>query len=216
MLKRKERWDPKLNPRNVNFFPGDITEKRRSTFSASFHKLCPGIKTPKKDEHINLGSPLGPKSQADSLEKKINELEKVNGIVEKLDALCGFVMLKNCFSFPKLLYVMSIAVGNTFRQLSAKCAGYHVSESRLARYGNRQIGVGNKRCAELVSNVFRYLIENPQPKENVILKVDFENAFNSINRQFMLEKISETHPEDYKYSHSAYSQPSFLFFTVIQ
>ena len=28
----------------------------------------------------------------------------------------------------------------------------------------------------------------------------------------MLEKTSELHPEDYKYSHSAYSQPSFLFY----
>ena len=73
-----------------NFFLGDITEKRRSTILASFHKLCPGIKTPKKDELIILGSPLGPKSQADLLEKTINELEKVNGIVEKLDAHYGF------------------------------------------------------------------------------------------------------------------------------
>ena len=73
-----------------------------------------------------------------------------------------------------------IAVGNTFRQLSAKCAGYHVFESRQARYGNRQEDVGTKRGAELASHVFRCLIENPQPEENVILKIDFENAFNSM------------------------------------
>ena len=29
LLERKERWDSKLNTRNVTFFPGDITEKRR-------------------------------------------------------------------------------------------------------------------------------------------------------------------------------------------
>ena len=34
------------------FSPGDITEKRRSTTLASFQKLCPGIKTPKKVELI--------------------------------------------------------------------------------------------------------------------------------------------------------------------
>ena len=28
----------------------------------------------------------------------------------------------------------------------------------------------------------------------------------------MLEKVFEIHPEDYKYSHSAYSQPCFLFY----
>ena len=69
-----------------NLFLGDITEKRQSTILASFQKLCPGIKTPKKVELIILGSPLGPKSEADLLEKKINELETINGIFEKLDA----------------------------------------------------------------------------------------------------------------------------------
>ena len=107
-----------------------------------------------------------------------------------------------------------IAIGNTFRRVSAKCAGYHVFESRQARYGNRQVGVGTKRGAELASQVFCCLIESPQPKENVILKIDFENAFKSINRQFMPEKVFEIHPEVYKYSHSAYSQPSFLFLVI--
>ena len=77
-----------------NFFLVDITEKRRSTNLASLQKLCPGIKTPKKDELIILGSPLGPKSQADFLEKKINELENVNGIVKQLDAHYGFLCRK--------------------------------------------------------------------------------------------------------------------------
>ena len=54
-------------------------------------------------------------------------------------------------------------------------------ESRQARYGNPQLGLGTKRGAELAPQVFRCLIENPQPKENVILKIDFENAFTSIN-----------------------------------
>ena len=81
--------------------------------------------------------------------------------------------------------VRPIAVGNTFRRLSAKCAGFHVFESRQARYVNRQVGVGTKRGAQLDSHVFRCLIESPQPKENAILKIHVENAFNSINRQFM-------------------------------
>ena len=38
-----------------------------------------------------------------------------------------------------------IAVGNTFRRLSAKCAEYHVFEARQARYGNRRVGVGTKK-----------------------------------------------------------------------
>ena len=40
------------------------------------------------------------------MEKIIKELEKVNGIVEKLDAHYGFFMLENCFSLLKLLYFL--------------------------------------------------------------------------------------------------------------
>ena len=90
-----------------------------------------------------------------------------------------------------------IAVGNTFRRLSAKCAAYHCFKSRQARYGSRQVGVGTKRGAELASHIFRCLRESPQPKENVILKIDIENAFNLINRQFFLEETFERHHEVY-------------------
>ena len=59
-----------------------------------------------------------------------------------------------------------IAVGNTFRRLSAKCAGYYVFESRQARYGSRQVGVGTKGGAEMASHVFRCcLIGSPEPKK---------------------------------------------------
>ena len=87
-----------------NFFNGDIIEKRRPTILTSFHKLCPGIKTPMKDELIILGSLLGSKSQAELLEKKSIELDKGIGILEKLDAHYSFFLLKNCLSVPKSLY----------------------------------------------------------------------------------------------------------------
>ena len=89
-MKRKKRWDSKLNPQTAIVFLGDITEKRPSTFLASFQKVGPGIKTPTNNKLLFLGSPLSPKSQADLLEKKVFELEIVNGVVEKLDALYGF------------------------------------------------------------------------------------------------------------------------------
>ena len=42
----------------------------------------------------------------------------------------------------------TVAVGNTFRRLFAKCAGYHVFESPQARYGNREVVVGTKWGAD--------------------------------------------------------------------
>ena len=101
-----------------------------------------------------------------------------------------------------------IAVGNIFRRLSAKCAGYHVFESRQERYGNRQVGVGTKRGGL----TFPLFDRNPSAQRKRNFENFFENAFISINQQFMIVKIFEIHPEVYKYSHSAYSQPSFLFY----
>ena len=86
---------------------------------------------------------------------------------------------------------------------------FRITSSKIWKSTNR---CRHQRGTELASHVFRCLIESPQPKENDILKIDFENAFNSINRQLMLEKKFEIHPEVYKYSHSAYSQPSFLLY----
>ena len=48
------------------------------------------MKTPRKDEPIIFGSPLGPESQADLLKKTNNELEKGNVNTRKLDAHYGF------------------------------------------------------------------------------------------------------------------------------
>ena len=83
------------------FFPGAITEKRRSTILASFQKLCSEIKTPKKDELIILGSPLGPKSQ-ETYRKKIMNW-KINEIVEKLDAHYGFFYVEKVLQFAKVV-----------------------------------------------------------------------------------------------------------------
>ena len=41
----------KINPKKCELFIlGDVTVKRRSTILASFEKICPGIKTPTKEE----------------------------------------------------------------------------------------------------------------------------------------------------------------------
>ena len=88
------------------FFLGDITEKRRSTILASFQKLCPRSKHQiKMTLSFLVHRSARNHKQADLLGKKINEMEKVDGIVEKLDAHYGFFMLKNCFSLPKLYFL---------------------------------------------------------------------------------------------------------------
>ena len=62
IVEAEETLGLKIKPKKCEvFFLGDITEKRRSTILASLKKLCPGIKTPKKDKlsflvHCSVGN----------------------------------------------------------------------------------------------------------------------------------------------------------------
>jgi len=50
------------------------------------------------------------------------------------------------------------------------------------------------------------------PKDSVVVKLDFSNAFNSLHRTHILETVFRDCPFLYQYSHLSYSVPSVLFF----
>ena len=50
------------------------------------------------------------------------------------------------------------------------------------------------------------------PPGHVVVKLDFSNAFNSLNRSDMLYAVADRMPEIYAFCHSAYSQSSTLFY----
>ena len=56
----------------------------------------------------------------------------------------------------------------------------------------------------------RYLQE--MPKENLVAKLDFRNAFNSLMRNQMLDAIARVAPEIYSFCYSAYSVNYILSF----
>ena len=90
--------------------------------------------------------------------------------------------------------VRTIAVGNKFRRLAAKCAGkdHKQLKQRKCSYGSTQLGFGAKNGCEAAVYATRNLLFSPGiSDEHVLVKIDFEKAFNSISRQHMLENISE-------------------------
>jgi len=60
-----------------------------------------------------------------------------------------------------------------------------------------------------VHSARRYLEE--LPRDHVLVKLDFSNAFNSIHRREMLLAVHIRMPELYSYCSSAYSQLSYCF-----
>ena len=94
LLKRKKRWDTKLNSRNSNFFSLVTSlENDDRQFQQLSKKLAPGSKHHKK---MNLAFLVhrSARNHKQTYWKKINELEKSSGIVEELDAHCGFLFWK--------------------------------------------------------------------------------------------------------------------------
>ena len=56
----------------------------------------------------------------------------------------------------------------------------------------------------------RYVMS--MPNENVLVKLDFSNAFNSLRRDCMLEAVAKDIPEIYRFAHASYSCNSVLKF----
>ena len=105
--------------------------------------------------------------------------------------------------------VRPIAVGCTLRRLAAKCASHHALKELADLLSSRQLGYGVPWGVEAAVHATRKYIKDLQ-SDQVILKIDFKNAFNCVRRDKMLlaveEFISELHP----FIHSSYCLSSSL------
>ena len=106
--------------------------------------------------------------------------------------------------------IRPIAVGCTLRRLAAKVAGMKVVDQMATLLAPRQLGYGVRNGVEAAVHAARMYLSNPDPSI-AFLKLDFQNAFNSLRRDKMLQAIQELAPVLTAFAHSAYSLPSTLF-----
>ena len=107
--------------------------------------------------------------------------------------------------------VRPIAVGYTLRRLVAKCASLPIREAMGNLLSPLQLGYGTPGGVEAAVHAARIYLQN-MPPNNLMLKIDFKNAFNTIRRDKMLHSVLEFIPEIYPLVHSAYCSPTHLFF----
>lgn len=110
--------------------------------------------------------------------------------------------------------VRPIAVGETIRRLISKlcCSFIHpfLPEMFLPE---GQVGVGIRGGLEAAIHASRYYIqEHHQNTDLCLLKVDFTNAFNEVNREVFLDRVQEDLPELFGWTNWCYSRPANLFF----
>ena len=110
--------------------------------------------------------------------------------------------------------VRPIAIGNTLRRLTAKAAAYSVKNILKAKLFPFQLGVSVSGGAEAIVHSARSYCKSKMESSDPIafLKIDFENAFNTIRRDTFLDTIRTEFPCLYPFLYQCYSDFSFLFF----
>ena len=105
--------------------------------------------------------------------------------------------------------VRPIVVGLTLRLLTSKLVSKHAASLLAPTLSPLQVGVGVSRGVEAVVHATRAFVQSLGPTD-VLVKLDFTNAFNCVRRDAVLEAVLDHIPGAYPYIHAAYSAPSFL------
>ena len=107
-----------------------------------------------------------------------------------------------------------IAVGETLRRWVAKCVAKKAISETAEYLSPNQLGVCVKGGAESIIHATAAIYNDPAipAPDKWILQVDFDNAFNRINRKTMLDMIRLHCPKASAWAEYCYSNPSHLFF----
>ena len=106
-----------------------------------------------------------------------------------------------------------IAVGEVWRRLAAKTLCYQVQEAAASYLFPLQIGVAQPLGTEIGLHTARQWCErNGRCPSSVFLKIDFTNAFNTVDRQTFLRECRSRFPSLSPWVEWCYADPSTLFF----
>ncbi len=108
--------------------------------------------------------------------------------------------------------IRPIAVGNTFRRLAAKLGCNSVRDYISNLFRPIQLGFGVKGGCEAIIHAVRTFLQKNKHLEKILLKIDFKNAFNSIERDEMLKEVKKHTPKLFPFLWQCYRLPSMLFF----
>ena len=106
-----------------------------------------------------------------------------------------------------------IAIGETIRRLVSKCCCEATAEDCKVIFGPLQVGVATQGGAEASIHAVRRLAsELGEDPGKIMLKVDFSNAFNMVDRSEMLAQVRAKLPGIFRWVAYCYSSPAHLFF----
>ena len=108
--------------------------------------------------------------------------------------------------------VRPIAVGEILRRLTAKCLCHTAKDHARRVLWPLQVGCGSPLGAEVAIHVIRQWCTRNASENKVLLKIDFKNAFNTLDRQAILREVREHFPELARWSEWCYANHSNLIY----
>ena len=108
--------------------------------------------------------------------------------------------------------IRPIAIGFWIRRLVGKIIMDKLQETCKTTFQPHQLGVGTPKGAEIGVHAIRQYVNSEFSKEEVIVKVDYKNAFNRLRRGQVLRKALEHAPTIHPYIWQSYSQETNLYF----
>ena len=108
--------------------------------------------------------------------------------------------------------IRPIVSGHALRRMSAKIVMRKLRSFCEKEFMPLQMGVGTPKGCEAAVHAARAYVESDLVQDQVLLKIDFKNAFNSVHRDVVLKLVKEKVPELYGFVYQCYEESSFLFF----
>ena len=108
--------------------------------------------------------------------------------------------------------IRPIAIGTTFRRLVTKLICQIIKSESGRIFRPQQLGFGTQMGCEKIIHTVRSFIHSSLDSENILLKLDFKNAFNTIERDIMLKSFQEKFPDLYPFVWQSYRYPTNLFY----
>jgi hypothetical protein len=105
--------------------------------------------------------------------------------------------------------IRPIAVGEVLRRLAAKCLVQQFQAEVVEYLIPYQMGVGVPHATEVIAHAVRAWAAKAKSDESLFL-VDFANAFNTVDRQKMIEAVSVNAPHFLPYANFCYGSPTPL------
>jgi hypothetical protein len=108
--------------------------------------------------------------------------------------------------------IRPIAVGSTIRRLISKIVCRRIVDKLESKFRPHQLGFGTKGGIEAAIHSVRRYLQYPHQSTKVLLKIDFLNAFNMLDRDTILKKVNEEIPEFYNFLNQCYQKLSNLYY----